>query len=47
MGSEPYLDQNLEQKLIDKLPSVYNITLSDLKRALQKSMNKMAPGVEK
>jgi hypothetical protein len=33
MGSEPYLDQNLEQKLIDKLPSVCNITFSDSKKS--------------
>jgi hypothetical protein len=32
-GSEPYLDQNLEQNLIDKVPSVCNITFSDSKES--------------
>jgi hypothetical protein len=33
MGSGPYLDQDLKQKLIGKLPSVYNVTFSDSKES--------------
>jgi hypothetical protein len=47
MGSEHYLDQNLEQKLIENVPSLCNITLSDSKESYAEEHAQMAPGVEK
>jgi hypothetical protein len=43
MGSELYLHQNL----VGKVPSVVTYFFLIQKRAIQKSMNRMAPGVEK
>jgi hypothetical protein len=47
MGSKHHLDQNLEQKLIENVPCVCNITLSDSKESYSEGHAQMAPGEEK